>query len=404
MSGTKNNYYNIIKNYSKYDKRINIFFINVKDVFNNIFYLIRKSKGKFIYIINNFEILNFYELEKFYNNTKGKINHIFKFVSNNGNDIYLIKTKILKELLEQDLEFSNISELINYINLLSNPQLNYVSIMFCPDDFYTSYTYVAMISILKTKYYFTFILFYLIISEDFKQKNIDFLNTLYDQYDLFNITFLKMDNRYNIAYISRYLTKQTYYRFSAGELIHNLNRIIYLDTDIIVYNDLTEFYNLNFNGKVILGQPTYFNRSPKTGIYKINNGILLLNLKRMRKMKIEQKVLYILNKGFQNDYHDQFLLNQYFPEIIGIFPPKYHIRPWNDFNEVKEFNIRSGNIYDNDYLYFSSKYPTITHYVYDSKPIFNNKSKSEDWWYFARISKYYVQKTNNLTLIFNYTY
>ena len=199
-----------------------------------------------------------------------------------------------------------------------------------------------------------------------------------------------MDNRYNIAYISRYLTKQTYYRFSAGELIHNLNKIIYLDTDTIVYNDLTEFYNLNFNGKVILGQPTYFNRSPKTGIYKINNGILLLNLKRMRKMKIEQKVLYILNKGFQNDYHDQFLLNQYFPEIIGIFPPKYHIRPWNDFNEVKEFNIRSGNIYDNDYLYFSSKYPTITHYVYDSKPIFNNKSKSEDWWYFARISKYYV--------------
>ncbi len=52
LSGTKNNYYNIMKNYSKYDKRINIFFINVKDVFNNIFYLIRKSKGKFIYIIN----------------------------------------------------------------------------------------------------------------------------------------------------------------------------------------------------------------------------------------------------------------------------------------------------------------------------------------------------------------
>lgn len=305
--------------------------------------------------------------------------------------------------MDKDLEFSNITELINYINLLSNPQLNYVPIMFCTNNFYTSYTYVAMISILNTKYHYTYISFYLIISEDFNQKNIDFFYTLYDQYDLFNITFLKMDNRYNIAYISRYLTKQTYYRFSAGELIRHLNKIIYLDTDIIAYNDLTGFYNLNFNGKVILGQPTYFNKSPKTGIYKINNGILLLNLYKMRKMKIEQKVLYILNKGFKNDYHDQFLLNQYFHEIIGIFPPKYHIRPWNSFNEIKEFNIQSGSIYDNDYLYFASKYPIITHYVYNSKPIFNNISKSEDWWYFARISKYYIQKNDNLTLIFNYT-
>ena len=47
-----------------------------------------------------------------------------------------------------------------------------------------------------------------------------------------------MDNRYNNAYISRYLTKQTYYRFSLGKLIPYLDNIIYLDTDIIVYNDL----------------------------------------------------------------------------------------------------------------------------------------------------------------------
>ena len=93
--------------------------------------------------------------------------------------------------------------------------------------------------------------------------------------------------------------------------------------------------------------------------------------------------------------------NQYFYEIIGIFPPKYHIRPWNNFSEVKNFNYKT---FDNDYLYFASKYPTITHYVYNSKPVFTNISKSEDWWYFARISKYYTQKTDNISLIFRFEY
>ena len=397
-----NDNYKIIYNFTKLDKRVRLVFkTNGK---NNLFNLVFQSKGKFILFNNNFEVFQPNELEKSYNFTKGKINYLYKFVSNKGNDFYLIRSKILKDIFDQDIKFDHIKDIINYINLLPNPNINYVNVALCPDNYYTPYTYVAMLSTLKSKFYFTYISFYLIINEDFEQKNKDFLLSLYDQYDLFNITFLKMDDRYKNAFISRYLTTQTYYRFSIGELIPYLNRIIYLDTDIIVYNDLTEFYQLNFKGKMILGHPTFFNTSPKTGVYKINNGVLLINLDRMRKNQMEKKVLYILNNNFENDYHDQFLLNQFFFEFIGIFPPKYHVRPWNNYEEIKDFNIRSGHVFNHDYLYFSCKYPIITHYAYNSKPIFNNISKSEDWWYFARMSKYYKQQSENISLIFNYTY
>ena len=228
LSEKENYYYDIIRNITKYDKRVKIYITNEKDLMNNIFFLLEKTKGKFIIILNNFVLLNYDELERFYNFTKGKTNHIFKFISNNGKDIHLIKSKILKDIQEEEFKFVNIKDMINYIYLLSNPYLNYISIVFCPNNFYTTYAYVGMISILNSKYYFTFVSFYLIISEDFEQKNIDFLNSLYDQYDLFNITFIKMDNKYNNAYTSRYLTKETYYRFSTGELIPHLNKIIYL--------------------------------------------------------------------------------------------------------------------------------------------------------------------------------
>lgn len=44
-----------------------------------------------------------------------------------------------------------------------------------------------------------------------------------------------MDDRYHNAYTDKRITSQAYYRFSLGELLPNVNKIIYFDTDIIVY-------------------------------------------------------------------------------------------------------------------------------------------------------------------------
>lgn len=211
-----------------------------------------------------------------------------------------------------------------------------------------------------------------------------------------------MDNRYENAYISSYITKQAYYRFSLGELLPNLNKIIYLDTDTIILKDLTNFYNLNFNGKIILGQVTINNKNKQYGYYKINSGILLLNLKGMRKIHMEKKVLNIINSGFKARYHDQALINKYFRKYVGIFPPEYHSRCLNFYEKLIDFNNRTGNIYDIDNLYFAWKYPVIRHYLGRHKPI-KNFINVDDWWYFARKSKYFTKKTNNLSNIFNFT-
>ena len=218
-------YYNNIYNFSAFDNQVNMYYLSNQSFLSHLYYLIENSKGKFILIIDKIEKFEYNEIEKFYKTTKGKINSYFSFVTKNGSNIYLIKSKILKNIIDKDLKFKNYSEIINYLfNLTIN--INYISIALCPDNYYTPYAYVGMLSILDTKFYYTYVSFYLIITDDFEQKNIDFLYSLYDQYDLFNITFIYMDNRYNIAYISRYLTKQTYYRFSLGNLIPYLNNII----------------------------------------------------------------------------------------------------------------------------------------------------------------------------------
>ena len=367
------------------------------DTFN----LMNLIRGKFIMILEKFIMFEKNEFEKLISLTNGKIDNIFESQSQN-NSLYIIKTKILRNLIDNAQLFNNTKYLINNIISLPKPQLNYISIAICPNDFYVPLTYVSMISILSSKEEFTYISFYLIISKDFQKKNIDLITSLYEQFDYFNITFIEMDERYNEAFISKRMTKQTYFRFSLGEIFPFLNRILYLDSDVIIYKDLNKLYNLNFNGKMVLGQVTYGNRNKKSGFFTINNGILLFNLVLMRKMRIEKKVLDILIKKRKKfSYHDQTLMNVYFAKYIGLFPIEYHVRNWGTFKECKDWNKYTGHVYDNDIIYFAQKYPTIRHYLGPNKPIKSEKNHIEDWWFFARKSKYYKQKTSDFDKIFS---
>ena len=397
-------HFNILKEHLiKDNKNIEIYVYKGKPkLIDKIYYLTNKIKGKYTIFLNEYIKFKKKDLDNIYNFTKGKINNIFKFIINNKNSIFLIKTKILKDLNDNKIIAKSYDELINYIFLMKNPNLNYIHISYCLNNHYTPLVYVSMISILSYKHYYTFISFYLIISQNFEKKNIDLLTSLYQQYDFFNITFIKIDKKYENSFVSRHITKEAYYRFSLGELLPFLNKIIYLDGDTIIFRDLTKFYNLNFNGKIILGQVTGNNKSKKDHIYKINSGILLLNLKKMREIKMEKLTINILNKGEKLYYHDQTLINQYFHKYVGIYPPEFHSRKFNDYLRVKKWNKISGNLYDNDYLYFSWKYPTIRHYLGRSKYKNNNFVKNYDWFYFARKSKYFKKKTNNINEIFNY--
>ena len=367
--------------------------------------LINELKGRYSIFINDLNTLPFLNLEILFNNTKGKIDNYFNFKSVNNITFYLFRTSLLKDYVDQGKSFLNLNNIINYIHFTPYPNMNYIHISICPDNHFTQLTYVAMTSILSSKSVNTYICFYFIIPPYFQQKNIDFLETLYEDYTNFNTTYIKMDNRYNKAYTDHRITTTAYYRFSLGELLPNLTKVLYLDSDIIAYKDLSPFYNLNFNGKMILGQPTLDRRRhlrKNFKGYRINSGILLLNLVEMRKLKFEKKVINIINSGKKLSYHDQTIINNYFLQYVGVYPPEFHVRPLGNFDEVKIFNRLIGNAFDDDFLYFAHKYPTIRHFLGRYKPKNHNINNVEDWFYFARKSKYYNKRSKRFDDTFSF--
>jgi lipopolysaccharide biosynthesis glycosyltransferase len=60
------------------------------------------------------------------------------------------------------------------------------------------------------------------------------LDSLHENYEYYNITYIKIENRYNNSYTDLRIIKQEYFRFCSEDLLPNLKKIINLDTDIII--------------------------------------------------------------------------------------------------------------------------------------------------------------------------
>ena len=86
-----------------------------------------------------------------------------KYQVDNNNYLYLIRTKILSDIIDSKNDFSNFQEIINYIYSYPLPKINYIPIAYSPDNKYTSLCYTSMLSVLDAKGFFTFIIFFLLI-------------------------------------------------------------------------------------------------------------------------------------------------------------------------------------------------------------------------------------------------
>ena len=105
---------NLIYNLSLIDKRIQTYISNNSSKIKNIFEMANQIKGKFVFFVYHLMKFNSNEFQHFFNITRAKIDNIFYIKSYNNHSLYLIRTKILKDIVDS----ANILLVImNYINI-----------------------------------------------------------------------------------------------------------------------------------------------------------------------------------------------------------------------------------------------------------------------------------------------
>ena len=105
-----------------------------------------------------------------------------------------------------------------------------------------------------------------------------------------------------------YYSDTIYYRLFIQLLYPHYDKAIYLDADMIIQTDIAELYNMNIGDnllatvrdEVVNGNETFKEYSKVAlGLDPedyFNSGMLLMNLKGMREISIEEKFLYMLTK------------------------------------------------------------------------------------------------------------
>lgn len=101
-------------------------------------------------------------------------------------------------------------------------------------------------------------------------------------------------------------SKETYYRLLITDYLPEaVDRILYIDPDTVVINDMSEFYNINFNGNVLAAAShtdffrEFFNKIrfhyPKGHRY-FNAGVIMFNVKKMRELITTKDIFDYIRK------------------------------------------------------------------------------------------------------------
>ncbi len=197
--------------------------------------------------------------------------------------------------------------------------------MIC-DEKYAPYTATAIQSIEKNKSFFTKNYFYVAVPTDVEKVKLYFNENLTK-----NITFISMSDFFKDRYDSS-LMDVYYSRFWASELFPDLDKILYLDSDILVFKDLSALYEQdiqNVYAGVVADHPGFAEKRMQELELKtyFNAGVMLLNLKKMRQDNILQQLrsnYNLLKSNHKLQSADQDVLNYTFKDRVKFLPRQYN--------------------------------------------------------------------------------
>jgi lipopolysaccharide biosynthesis glycosyltransferase len=194
----------------------------------------------------------------------------------------------------------------------------------------------AIVSALHNKNVNTFYVFHLFLSgevgNDLQQKlkacAKDFENSC-------QINLIDLKDKFSDIKSNDYITYATYFRFMISSSLPSLEKIIYIDIDILVRHDLKELWDFDAGENYIAAVPSYHEeiaqrkKFAQAGLpdmdFFINAGVLLMNLEKMRKDNIEQKCLEKVGDKKLRD--DQLILNFICYPKIAFLPCKWNVMP-----------------------------------------------------------------------------
>lgn len=262
-----------------------------------------------------------------------------------------------------------------------------IPVFFAVDDKYAPYLCVALRSLIDNSSKRNCYRIYVLI-EALSEENKSILSEM--QTENVRLEFVNVSQKLKTIcarlHLRDYYTKATYYRFFIPELFTEYDRGVYLDCDIILTADVAALYRCPMGKNLvaavndeIISDIDVFSRYSETvlGISRhdyFNAGILIMNLKEMRSMRIEEQFATLLGQRTYRVAQDQDYLNKLCHGRVHLLPLKWNKTPMPSSDE--------------------RILPKIAHYKINYKPWkYDGIPYGELFWQYAAKTPFFEQLT-----------
>lgn len=212
-----------------------------------------------------------------------------------------------------------------------------------------------------------------IMHSDLEDEDIENLNKFCKNYNSRAISVKIGENAFSEAPTLLHYTKEMYFRLLAYKVLpENLDRILYLDPDILVINDVERLYNMDFEGSSYIA--AYHDKFSIDNINKLrflqyeieyyfNSGVLLMNLEKLRKIDKEKEIYDFIEKyGKMLVMPDQDVLNAlYARDILPVDDKIYNY----DARFYAYYKYKSSKEFDMDHVMENT---VVLHFCGGKKP------------------------------------
>lgn len=214
-----------------------------------------------------------------------------------------------------------------------------MDIIFCIDNNYVMPCGITMISVLENNKDSS-IRFH-IIGLDLSENSQSELKSIENQYRRASVLFYQikkeiLESHEFSLYNSTHLSIAAYSRLFVVDILpENLDKAIYLDSDMIITGSLSELWNTDITNYAAAGVPDIFCMC-YTDVYTalgysstfqyINTGLLLISLKYWREKGLKDRFIQFYNeKKNKLTFHDQDIINGTLYDSILYLPLEYNV-------------------------------------------------------------------------------
>lgn len=248
---------------------------------------------------------------------------------------------------------------------------NAIHIVLASDGYYFPYIYVAVKTLFEHNKQEKVVVHY--IQQDVAPKSLNTLVELGAQYGQeVDIIPFTLPETYECLPVFGAASKTTYAKFWFASMFPVLDRVLYLDPDVIVLDNIRDLYDTDFQGNliaaVIENLPVYHREASlmdKDDNY-INGGMVLCNLTAWREIGFEELALERLKDTTHNLNYDQGILNEICCGKIKVLHPKYAVlAEVFEFKNAEKIKRRYGfkSYYSQEEIDEALRNPAIVHFT-----------------------------------------